>query len=86
MDYQKLITTRASNLLNRTPHESDGRVLWTYRHDGQWHVTDETPVKAGKDGDGRLHVDVKVKESFDDAESLQKAQRENGFHSWKGTI
>ena len=70
MDYQKLITTRASNLLNRTPHESDGRVLWTYRHDGQWHVTDETPVKAGKDGDGRLHVDVKVKESFDDAESL----------------
>ena len=82
----KRITTLAQNLLNRIPHESDARVLWTYFHNSKWHVTDETPVEAGEDANGRIHVDVKVKEVFEDAASLLEAERKNGFHSWKITI
>ena len=77
------ITTLSRNLLNVVRHESEDRKLWTYLHDGRWHVSDEKPIVAGRDSQGRIHVDVNVKESFDDVESLLSAQRESGFHSWR---
>ena len=77
-------TILSQNLLNRVePESTRNRYLWTYFHDGKWYVTDDTPVIAGRDAYGRYHVDVNVKEVFDDAESMLKAQRQNGFHSWK---
>lgn len=78
------ITTLASNCLNVIAHDTEAdRRLWTYFHNQKWHVSDEKPVVAGRDAYGRVHVDVKVKEVFDDAESLLTAQRQNGFHSWR---
>ena len=86
MDYLKKITTKGSNCLSVTEHESDGRRSWAFYHDQQWHVTDIEPEIAEQDADGSFHVDVKVKEVFDDAESMLAAQQANGFHSWKGTV
>jgi hypothetical protein len=80
------LTTLSRNLLNVVRHETEDRQLWTYLHDcpaGKWHVTDEAPVNAGRDSFGRMHVQINVKESFDDAETMLTAQRKNGFHSWK---
>ena len=80
------LTTLSRNLLNTVWHETEDRCLWTYLHDcpaGKWHVTDEAPVNAGRDSFGRMHVQINVKESFDDAETMLTAQRKNGFHSWK---
>lgn len=80
------LTVLSRNLLNTVRHESEDRQLWTYLHDcpaGKWHVTEKQPVNAGRDSFGRMHVDIDVAESFDDAESLLTAQRKNGFHSWK---
>ena len=80
------LTVLSRNLLNTVRHESEDRQLWTYLHDcpaGKWHVTEKKPVNAGRDSFGRMHVDIDVVESFDDAESLLTAQRANGFHSWK---
>ena len=77
----------SSNLLNTVRHESEDRKpLWTYLHDcseGKWHVTEKAPINAGRDSFGRMHVEIEVLESFDDAESMLTAQRKNGFHSWK---
>ena len=80
------LTVLSRNLLNCVGHESEDRYLWTYLHDcsaGKWHVTDEAPVNAGRDSFGRMHVQINVKESFADAETMLTAQRKNGFHSWK---
>jgi len=82
-----MITTLQSNLLHKVRHDTDvDRWLWTYFHNQKWHVTDEQPVIAGRDAYGRVHVDVKVKEVFADAESLLTAQRQNGFHSWRDPL
>ena len=80
------ITTLQSNLLTVIWHDTEDRRLWTYFHDSKWHVSDEPPVIAGRDAYGRVHVNVKVKEVFDDAESLLAAQRKNGFHSWRDPL
>ena len=87
----KRMTLLAENLMNRTLHESDGRTLWTFFHideagEYEWHVSDETPVLRGRDANRRVHVDVNVKETFDDVAALLESQRQNGFHSWKKTI
>ena len=82
----KTMTVLSRNLLNVVRHESEDRQLWTFLHecpDGKWHVTEKKPVNAGRDCFGRMHVDIEVLESFDDAESMLTAQRKNGFHSWK---
>ena len=82
----KRMTVLQRNLLNVVKHESEDRHLWTFLHDGsdgKWHVTEKQPVTAGKDGFGRMHVDIEVLESFADAETMLTAQRKNGFHSWK---
>ena len=54
----------------------------------QWVVTDEKPEKVGRDASldvvgGRLHVEIKVKEVFTDVGDLIRAERANGFNSWK---
>lgn len=80
------LTVLSRNLLNCVRHETENRQLWTFLHDcpqGKWHVTDEAPVYAGTDDFGRHYVEIEVLESFADAESLLKAERSNGFHSWK---
>ena len=73
--------------MNVIRHDTEDRLLWTYLDTTAdkltWHVKDEEPVLRGKDADGHYFVDLKVKESFTDAGDLLKAQRENGFHSWK---
>ena len=75
------VTTRQRNLLNRTPHESDSSILYTYFHEGRWLCTDKAPENLG---DG--YVQVEVQAVYDDAETMLKSQRENGYHSWKRTI
>ena len=80
------LTTLSRNLLNIVRHETEDRRLWTFLHDcpeGKWHATEKKPVNAGRDSFGRMHVEIEVVESFDDAETLLTAQRKNGFHSWK---
>ena len=75
------ITTLSRNLLNVVAHESvPNRYRWTYRHDGKWQVTDERPVITRND-----HVVVNVKEVYDDTQSMLKAERAKGFHSWKAS-
>ena len=75
------ITTHSRNLLNVVAHESvPNRQRWTYRHDGKWHVTDERPVITRND-----YVVVNVKEVYGDAESMLKAERSEGFHSWQAS-
>ena len=98
MDYLKLLTLPASNLLHCVIHDTDNTHVWVFLVDAdnnddkqgkmQWVVTDRKPVKAGRDSDpryvgGRLYVDVKVKEVFTDTGDLLKAENTNGFHSWK---
>lgn len=98
MDYLKRMTLPASYLLHCVKHDTEDRHVWAFLVDNdnnddehgrmQWVITDKKPQKAGRDTNpdvvgGRLHVEIKVKEVFTDAGDLIRAERANGFNSWK---
>ena len=98
MDYLKRMTLSASYFLHCVKHDTEDRHVWAFLVDNdnnddehgrmQWVITDKKPQKAGRDTNpdvvgGRLHVEIKVKEVFTDVGDLIRAERANGFNSWK---
>ena len=75
------VTTLQQNLLNTVPHIDNGTRIYTYHHNGRWLTTTTTPIVVGKDKGGRNIVNIEVQAVYDDAATMLKAHRENGYHS-----